>query len=806
MKKYKLLSLDIWDTVLRRKCHPDESKYFIARYLYLKYFSYINSEYRNFYKLADARVECEVELANHAKSNGYDEEYTIYSVFEKLLDKVMMSNADIIKEEKQIIIKKLMDLELEHEKYITYLDKNISSRLKKISYDKCIYISDFYTDSSFIDEILKKNNCEIKFDGKFVSCEYSLNKKSGSLFHKVHDFYNIDPSQHIHLGDNKMCDVMIPKSIGIEAELYRPFGESRNKNRINRVFSERRLTTMIYKNIKNKLTKSTCKDDKSTYHQKKLNTIGKRYGILFYMFVLSIIEEAIKNEIDRIYYFTREGEFFKKIHDEIKASNPLGMKIPEAEILEVSRMATFSASLSEISIREMKRLWSQYSTQSMKSFFKSLNVKTDYYNEFFNRYNIDSDEMIENISENEKVRNLFADEEFRKQLFDEVKAKRELLKQYFFSKGITNDSKKIFIVDVGWRGTIQDNIANIYENAKVYGFYFGLFEPFNKQPSNTVKKAFISKDSNSDKLWCLKYVDPFEMLCNSPNGSTIEYAHHDGKIIAIRENQEIEDSIYNNHVMYFQQGVLSSIRAISDYVRTHSLISDDMNKEASEQLENLMTNPPKALVRAYFELSHNESFGLGGYFKKNGKLNFQLAVRSIFSRKAREEYLSYIRNTHWPQGFFNYHSLYYLTKRYNDHIRRSYSDSLSFASIKASKKMNIDLPEIEEHKIRYFFDQISVDEDIITIRGWGIILGQASSENELYLVMNSDSTTVIFSTEIEIRKDITGHFNDGYNYDYSGYIAKISKSDLYKSKFKLGILIKKAEECSLLYTDSYIQL
>ena len=64
-----------------------------------------------------------------------------------------------------------------------------------------------------------------------------------------------------------------------------------------------------------------------------------------YFFGYSIVEYAIKNNIDKVYYQTREGETFIKIHELIKRNNPFGVELPDCDTIEVSRMGTFSASL-----------------------------------------------------------------------------------------------------------------------------------------------------------------------------------------------------------------------------------------------------------------------------------------------------------------------------------------------------------------------------------------------------------------------------------------------------------------------------
>ena len=83
---------------------------------------------------------------------------------------------------------------------------------------------------------------------------------------------------------------------------------------------------------------------------------------------------AMKQGIDRLYFFTREGEFFKRLYQNLEKSGLIREKMPDAQILEVSRMSTFMPSLREITVDELMRMWSQYTEQSMEAFCKSLHI------------------------------------------------------------------------------------------------------------------------------------------------------------------------------------------------------------------------------------------------------------------------------------------------------------------------------------------------------------------------------------------------------------------------------------------------
>src|SRR6185503_14091498 len=57
-----LLTVDVWDTLLRRHCHPDEIKLFTARYLLLTRADALKPAFKNAVALVEQRIRCEQAL------------------------------------------------------------------------------------------------------------------------------------------------------------------------------------------------------------------------------------------------------------------------------------------------------------------------------------------------------------------------------------------------------------------------------------------------------------------------------------------------------------------------------------------------------------------------------------------------------------------------------------------------------------------------------------------------------------------------------------------------------------------------
>lgn len=222
---------------------------------------------------------------------------------------------------------------------------------------------------------------------------------------------------------------------------------------------------------------------------------GNRYEpfLFFWGGVISwIAEESVKRGIEKLYFFTREGEFFKKLYDEWRECSPYKGKMPPAQVLEVSRMSVFLPSMPNISVSACMRMWIQYSEQSMEAFCKTLSVDIRLFEDLFCEYGIRRQEVIKKPWTDVRIRNLFQDREFCKRLKQQRDVKRCLLYAYLEQKGFSQtDMGKIGVVDIGWRGSIQDSLCLLYPHSTITGFYIGLQPFLVKQPDNAIKCGYI---------------------------------------------------------------------------------------------------------------------------------------------------------------------------------------------------------------------------------------------------------------------------------------------------------------------------
>lgn len=386
--------------------------------------------------------------------------------------------------------------------------------------------------------------------------------------------------------------------------------------------------------------------------------------VFFFGFVSWIMEESARLGIKKLYFFTREGEFFKSVYDEIRKYNPLKCRTPEAEIVEVSRMSTFLPSLGEISTEEFMRIWRQYPEQSMNALFQSLHMEGRGLERHLDKYGIRPEEAICCPWEDRRVQKLFRDRAFVRCIEAERDAVRELLYGYLGQKGWQRGRKgDIGIVDIGWKGTMQDNLCYLYPDYKITGFYAGLQPFLSAQPANAVKYGYI--DGYALKGSILLTVRPLEMLCNSPGGSVTGYALENKKIRAVRKKDAGEDAVYYAYARKEQEKIKARMRAWCGRMKTGGRRPQDYKKRALKALYHFTAYPDRRTVKAYFSLRHNEEFGTGAYVDIKAEFRLGILLRALYSPEGRKRLKELLKEASWPQGYLVKYWLYPALCPYN---------------------------------------------------------------------------------------------------------------------------------------------
>lgn len=633
------ITFDIWDTVLRRDCHPDEIKTQSARYLLLRAHDLLRPAFRNIPALFAARVKAE-----NASAPNDEFEFRFEEAVPRWLDMALRRGtaASLRQELQESVIRH----EFQAERRSTRVDGPVRDALVALQ-QPAVFASDFYMSADFIKALLHEHGLSRLFVTGFASSDSFETKRSGRMFAKLMGELGIEASSLLHVGDNKHADEAVPKGLGIRTVLYQPEGEASRRSWLDLGFEAWQRHDM---SVHHRRLAGVCEEIALEQGRvSELHAIGARLAPVVVGYALSVLEAAIKDNIDKIFFFTREGIFVKKVFDALCEADPFNCRAPSSELLEVSRRATFAASLEDATPKELMRLWTLYSKQSLRGLTLSLNLDEKLVQRLCHEHGVTYDKIVTYPWQDSACLALLQSQRFLEHARERIATQREFLVGYLRQRGSAEAGLK-HIVDIGWRGTIQDNLAKILPDTHFVGHYLGLFQFLNPQLPNTSKFGWIFDTSDPLEI---ADVAPLEMLLNGPGGSVSGYELDGDKIRATRQVIPGEEDVILNEVAAVQAGVLATVSALADYIRLHGLTSESLRPLARALVASLTANPPAAIAAAFNRLEHNETFGTGETDEGERWAN----VADELSRRRGSELHAFagavLREARWPQALIH---------------------------------------------------------------------------------------------------------------------------------------------------------
>ena len=640
---YKLRTVDVWDTLLRRDCHPECIKLATAAHLLFGWPTLLKPAFCEHWALYRARIDAERQLAEAARAAGHDDEYEIVGVLRKWLEAVAADAFD------PGLPAQLAEFELSVEIARSFRDPDIGNFLAPHSAERTLFLSDFYMDSGMLGRLLEaKGLGDLVSDG-ISSCDTGFNKRSGRLFRHVHETHGVGPHEHIHFGDNAWSDVESAAQSGIKAIHYLPEQAHAERCERERLFVSREV---LFQHLRALAGEDA---DMCVSVMEEHAGAAFRFGVeaapLFIGFALWIAEQAVVQRLDRLFFLTREGEFFRRVFAVLFPDGQFcGHSLPVYVDLEVSRLSTFAASLGDVSADELSRIWRLFRAQKIGGLFATLGLPIGEFAGLLAELGLSPEQVVERPESDPALARLLQAPAFREAALKAVADQRGLLVDYLGEHGFVA-GERLGVVDIGWRGTIQDNLAHVVPGSAIHGMYLGLRKPINPQPSEVSKAAYAADeryDTDTDKLFEAFAV--LEMICSSPNGSVEGYARDGGGVSACRNISTDENAAYDGFARYFQDGVVLAAEVWRPFLERYVVTSADLHASARRVWEVLCVAPSPQLARLFLETPQHDVFGFGDFYSRNQAPSMATIFAAPFRRSARSEVLEFVRRVQWTSG------------------------------------------------------------------------------------------------------------------------------------------------------------
>lgn len=644
-KKYKNILLDIFDTVVYRNVDPEYTKKIWAGQI-VKLFNLKGS----MIDLYQWRFEAERKLGEKSHNEGNDWEFKYDDLINLLYDEVISRNCKISKKKfKEISTEIEISIESSVQKPNSDIIKEIKAAKKE---GKKIYcVSDMYLTKNMLEEIFSRIGIGNLFDNIFVSCEYLKNKKSGLLYDIVLKTLNIKSESCLMIGDNESSDYINPKDKGIESVLlnrqsqYKKYEEFRNSHSVD----------SFEKQILN-LSSSTCDNFEHAIFS-------------LYQFTEKLYYQLLDDGLDEVFFLSREGEFLKKLFDEYNNSI-YGKKIKSYYIL-VSRKSTYLPSLKTLKKEDFGGLLKQYLNSSISEFLGSLNFtkeeRTTILKSFKNdcktidknrlsKFDKEGLEAILNGDYNHKIVYLYGSKllvQLKKNKdFQIIYEKNRTEQNKLFKKYIKQNTNKknICVVDIGWNGSIQDNIQNILGNDyKVTGYLFGLISRDPEKCKNKQGLIFsnVPKYTSNYTLFG-ENRSIYEILLGASHGSANKYIEKNGKIEVSTFEKKEEKDIYNNVISKIQKDMFKIYTEMEKTLINNYYDNKKIDKIINRIHYKMVFKPSEKQLTFFNKIYHYENFGVFEFSKFNLNKELNLAFYIKENAKYVLKRKSFFNDAFWP--------------------------------------------------------------------------------------------------------------------------------------------------------------
>lgn len=377
--------------------------------------------------------------------------------------------------------------------------------------------------------------------------------------------------------------------------------------------------------------------------------LGRGSAELFIGFSAFLHRQAVASEVERLFFITREGVFFKRVFETLFGEQ-FGSTSIRTGLLRASRMSVFPPSIVNESGLYLKDIFRLYPNHSPSSLLTSLGLTPSEYESLAQSYGLKMNAIVHSAAEKRHLEAFVADARFLDLALPELIRKRSTAMRYFQAE--FEGLKKIGLVEIGWRGTAQAAIGRLFPGLHFVGMYLGLAEDRNLLGANCERHAYgPNQNHSSEYLDLLHAVNVLEFACLSECGSTVGY--EDGAGGHVSPRVEI-DPLENRRIREFSQPFQEGVLAVAGETKIGELWqwydSGQLRPLALSKWRNLIKRPNPDLVKAYFSLRSNERFGLGEISSQAIVPTISELVASFVSSRHRHQTIRFLVYTQWVEG------------------------------------------------------------------------------------------------------------------------------------------------------------
>lgn len=649
----KLITFDVWGTLLKRRCKPGDVKLFTCTALALSYADHLEPQSLVPEKLLAARLAIERELIERSGREGNADYFDIREVLRRLYNSCCLpehgSRAFV-----ERMGEELAQIELEQERFVSYPAPGVHNLLRQNAGYRLAFVADTSLAGSDIASLLVFHGLKDCAQLGLTTGDVAGDGQAETLFDLLKDRVGIEPSVWVHHGDAARAARLGAGALGLAIRSEEtPIGGA---DTVTSAVPDLVLPRILpdAKGVPGGSFGTETAGVGATAAE--MVQIGVEAAPLFAGFALWILEQALKRKSEHIYFFTREGQFFAQVYESVADVYGSGIPSPAYSVLSVSRLSTFAPSLTDLNSTSFSDVWALYTPQSISGLVATLGIERLCDERELAQFGLSVSERIEAPERDSRQAALLSHAPFRDRAMGEIGEMRARLLAYLASMGLDQRSRNVSVVDIGWHGSIQSNIARLLPDTQFHGLYLGLDKRRSQLGPNVTKQAYVvDLERSSRNADLVTYVAPMEFLCSTSFGSTIGYERGTSPEPILMSVDLATQAAFAEVVLPFQAGVLAGVAELAREMRAHALTSEDLLVDAVEVWQRLVHRPTPGMANAFAETTVDETFGFGRRFRLSREAgivrhNQGYAEGASVTTIVQDT----VRSIPWPQAFSHY--------------------------------------------------------------------------------------------------------------------------------------------------------
>ena len=437
--KHDCVSFDIFDTVVKRYVSLPTDVFDIVELRYNSLHGTSNEKIRGFKEL---RINAELKARK------------------KIIEEVSIDEIYNFIEFSPAINEELKNLELKTEYEVCIPNKSIVSLFNECLKNgkKVIITSDMYLPEDIIKDIL--SHCGITgYEKLYLSSSIKRTKRTGALFRYILDKENLKPCQLVHIGDTLKSDFIRPKIMGIHTTMI--------------TLTKSKVDNTSYLSLLNNVIDYMCqtKEDYFKY-------LGYRcLGPLLWGYIHWLIKNFKKEDLNKIYFFARDGLIMKKAFDIVNKDERL-----KSYYLEVSRRSLRVPILwNDPSFINLLTMLSPSKRISLKSIFDGVGLNIIDHIALVRKYGYDLNSYFYRNTILEENRLMLLYNELQNEIILNSKKEFVLMCEYMKQMHVEG---RFAVVDIGWSGGmqrfLQKSLGIIGIENEILGYYTGVADYYKR--------------------------------------------------------------------------------------------------------------------------------------------------------------------------------------------------------------------------------------------------------------------------------------------------------------------------------------